>query len=128
MRCYLLQLNKKAYASFCGLALGDAAGMPFEMLNREDVKKHKENTNFNLTENFFVDIPDFHFLKRDLKKAEVTDDTILAVHLGEYLLENKGEINKEDYFSSNTAGNIGSSQITGSLIKMVILETNYGNN
>lgn len=83
-----------------GLALGDAHGMPFEMLNREDVKKHKENSKFSLTENFFIDIPDFHFLKRDLKKAEVTDDTILAVHLGEYLLENKGKINKEDYFSS----------------------------
>ena len=89
----------KIDALLIGLALGDAHGMPFEMLNREDVKKHKENTNFNLTENFFVDIPDFHFLKRDLKKAEVTDDTILAAHLGEYLLENKGEINKEDYFS-----------------------------
>lgn len=90
----------KIDALLIGFALGDAHGMPFEMLNREDVKKHKENSKFSLTENFFVDIPDFHFLKRDLKKAEVTDDTILAVHLGEYLLENKGEINKEDYFSS----------------------------
>lgn len=90
----------KIDALLIGLALGDAHGMPFEMLNREDVKKHKEQSEFNLAANFFVEIPDFHFLKRDLKKGEVTDDTILAVHLGEYLLENKGEINKEDYFSS----------------------------
>jgi ADP-ribosylglycohydrolase len=71
----------KIDALLIGLALGDAHGMPFEMLNREDVKKHKENTNFNLSENFFVDNPDFHFLKRDFKKAEVTDDTVLVEQL-----------------------------------------------
>lgn len=90
----------KIDALLIGLALGDAHGMPFEMLNRADVKKHKKNSGYDLNNNFFVEIPDFHFLKRDLKKAEITDDTILASHLGRYLVENKGKINKEDYFSS----------------------------
>jgi|GEM_PF-1305781 len=90
----------KVDALLIGLALGDAHGMPFEMLNREDVKKHKQNSSYDLNHNFFVEIPEFHFLKRDLKKAEITDDTILANHLAEYLLENKAELNKDDYFSS----------------------------
>lgn len=90
----------KIDALLIGLALGDAHGMPFEMLNRADVKKHKKNSAYDLNNNFFVEIPEFHFLKRDLKKAEVTDDTILAAHLGRYLVENNGEIDKDDYFSS----------------------------
>jgi ADP-ribosylglycohydrolase len=95
-----MQSYNKVDALLIGLALGDAHGMPFEMLSRKDVRKHKKNSNYDMNRNFFVDIPDFHFLKRDLNKAEVTDDTILTKHFGEYLLDSKGEIDKEDYFSS----------------------------
>jgi len=94
MRCYLLQLNKKAYASFCGLALGDAAGMPFEMLNREKIKKMRKK------DQFFYEISEDHFMQRDLKKAEITDDTLLSLHLARFLIDNQGEIDHDQYFNN----------------------------
>ncbi len=92
MRCYLLQLNKKAYGTFCGLALGDAAGMPFEMLNREKIKKLRKS------DQFFYDIAEDHFMQRDLKKGEVTDDTLLTMHLAQFLIDNQGKLDRDHYF------------------------------
>lgn len=34
-----MDIAKRAYGVLAGLALGDAVGMPFEMMNREQIKK-----------------------------------------------------------------------------------------
>jgi ADP-ribosylglycohydrolase len=88
-----MQILDRAEGVLIGLALGDAAGMPFEMMDREkikDIRNHKQ---------FFYDIPEESFLKRDLEKAEVTDDTLLTVHLAEFLIDNNLDFSKDDYFA-----------------------------
>lgn len=88
-----MQILERAEGVLTGLALGDAAGMPFEMMYREKIREIRNGSHF------FYDIPDDSFLKRDLKKAEVTDDTLLTIHLAEFLINNKLNFSKDDYFA-----------------------------
>jgi ADP-ribosylglycohydrolase len=88
-----MQILERAEGVLTGLALGDAAGMPFEMMYREKIKEIRND------KQFFYDIPDESFLKRDLKKAEVTDDTLLTIHLADFLIKNKLDFSKDDYFA-----------------------------
>jgi ADP-ribosylglycohydrolase len=88
-----MQILNRAEGVLTGLALGDAAGMPFEMMYKEKIRKIRADGQF------FYEIPDDSFLKRDLKRAEVTDDTLLTMHLAEFLLTNDIDFSKEDYFS-----------------------------
>lgn len=48
----------------------------------------------------FYEIPEEHFLNRDLGRVEVTDDTILTLHLADYLIANQAELNRDEYFQS----------------------------
>ncbi|RCW48733.1 MULTISPECIES: ADP-ribosylglycohydrolase family protein [unclassified Halanaerobium] len=86
-----MDIYERIYSSLMGTAVGDALGMPFEMMSGKEIKLiHKQI-------NDFYDIPEKNFLKRDLSRAQVTDDTFLTFHLADYLLKNNGKMDKDDY-------------------------------
>ena len=87
-----MEMSDKAYAALLGLAIGDAVGMPYEMMNRKEIKEIRKE------DEFFSEIPEESFVKRDLVKAEVTDDTLLTMHLAKYLIKNKGKFRRDGYF------------------------------
>ncbi|MCC3144112.1 ADP-ribosylglycohydrolase family protein [Halanaerobium sp. Z-7514] len=89
-----MDIADRAYGVLAGLALGDAAGMPFEMLNREKIKALTKD------EQLFYQIPEDHFLDRELTRAEVTDDTLLTLHLANFLIDNHANLSKDDYYYS----------------------------
>lgn len=87
-----MEMSDKAYAALLGLAVGDAVGMPYEMMNRKEIKEIRNG------DEFFSEIPEGSFVKRDLVKAEVTDDTLLTMHLAKFLIKNKGKFRRDGYF------------------------------
>ena len=87
-----MEMSDNAYAALLGLAIGDAAGMPYEMMNRRKIKEIRNE------DEFFAEIPEESFVKRDLVKAEVTDDTLLTMHLANFLIKNKGKFRRDGYF------------------------------
>ena len=75
----------RARAALWGLALGDALGMPFQLLSRSDV--------YELTGDWadFQDAPASHPVARGLVAGSVTDDTLQALLLARLLIEGDGQ-------------------------------------
>ncbi|MGM0603290.1 MAG: ADP-ribosylglycohydrolase family protein [Bacillota bacterium] len=87
-----MDIYERIYSSLLGTAVGDALGMPFEMMPVETIRDLYQQIDD------FYDIPEENFLTRDLQRGQITDDTLLTFHLANYLLENDGKIDKKDYF------------------------------
>ncbi len=86
-----MDIYERIYSSLLGTAVGDALGMPFEMMPGKEIKRiYKQIDDF-------YEIPEENFLNRDLSRGQVTDDTFLTFHLADYLLKNNGKMDKDDY-------------------------------
>jgi ADP-ribosylglycohydrolase len=76
----------RAVGALTGLALGDALGMPTQLLPRERIlERYGELT-------WFVDAPDENEISRGTPAARVTDDTDQALILGRLLVEGGGRV------------------------------------
>lgn len=76
----------RALGALTGLALGDALGMPTQLLPRERIReRYGELT-------WFVDAPHDNEISRGTPAGRVTDDTDQAVILGRLLVEGRGRV------------------------------------
>jgi ADP-ribosylglycohydrolase len=76
----------RALGALTGLALGDALGMPTQLLPRERIRqRYGELT-------WFVDAPDDNEISRGTPAGRVTDDTDQAVILGRLLVAGRGRV------------------------------------
>jgi ADP-ribosylglycohydrolase len=76
----------RTLGALTGLALGDALGMPTQLLPRERIReRYGELT-------WFVDAPDDNEISRGTPAGRVTDDTDQAVILGRLLVEGHGRV------------------------------------
>jgi ADP-ribosylglycohydrolase len=78
--------HDRALGALTGLALGDALGMPTQLLPRERIR-HRYGV---LTG--FIDAPDDNEISRGTPAARVTDDTDQTVILGRLLVEGGGHV------------------------------------
>jgi len=76
----------RALGALTGLALGDALGMPTQLLPRQVVQARYG------TLTGFVDAPDDNEISRGTPAGRVTDDTDQALILGRLLVEGKGRV------------------------------------
>lgn len=74
-----------------GIALGDAYGMPTEMLSREIIKQKK------LDYNKPFQSLDISVISKNRSAYSITDDTMNTLMIMEMLKENKGKINVQSY-------------------------------
>ena len=78
-------------AALWGMAIGDAAGMPTQMFNRAAILSR-----FGALDGF-RDAPADHPIAAGMPAGSITDDTRLAVLLGEALLDGRGHIDQADF-------------------------------
>jgi len=74
-----------------GLAIGDALGMPTQMLDRESIRSR-----FGAIDGF-ADAPADHPLAAGMPAGSVTDDTLQALVLAEALIAGGGHLDQEDF-------------------------------
>lgn len=74
-----------------GIALGDAYGMPFEMMTRRMVNNH--NVNSTVLHDSFED----SIISKGRKAGSITDDTLNSLMILEMLKENGGCVNTQCY-------------------------------
>ena len=74
-----------------GVALGDAFGMPTEMLSRETIKKN----NLDFSEPF--ESLDYSIISKNRQAYSITDDTMNTLMIMEMLKENNGKVNSTNY-------------------------------
>lgn len=79
----------RGLAAFYGLAVGDALGMPTQLMSRDDVRKR-----YGRITRFLAADPD-HPLAPGLAAGSVTDDTEQAVLLGRHLVAHHGHVDPE---------------------------------
>ncbi len=77
----------RACAALCGMAIGDALGMPSQTLSTCDIQKH-----YGTITDFVAPFPD-HPVSHGLAAATVTDDTEQAFLLAHRLIADGGQIN-----------------------------------
>jgi ADP-ribosylglycohydrolase len=81
----------RALGSLTGLALGDALGMPTQLLPREQIRqRYGELT-------WFVEAPDDNEISRGIPAGRATDDTDQAVILGRLLVEGQGRVDPKRF-------------------------------
>ena len=84
-----MELEKRAYGALLGVALGDALGMPSELWSRQKVKNYfGEITGF-------LPGPDSHFVAKNFKAGQVTDDTIQTIKVAEAIVADRGRVKPE---------------------------------
>lgn len=86
--------SKRAAAALAGCALGDAMGMPTELMDRKDLKELFPNGVSQL-----YGATDRDVFGRHLEAGKVTDDTAHTVLLTRMLIERKGQASSEAYIS-----------------------------
>jgi ADP-ribosylglycohydrolase len=89
---------ERARAAFYGLAIGDALGMPTQMLSRPQIKDRWGDV---LTR--FEPAPDGHPIAAGQPAGAVTDDTEQAVLLARLLIKNDGRIDTSELASALSA-------------------------
>ncbi len=87
----------RARAALWGLAVGDALGMPTQMMSRDTVRRR-----FGRIESF-QPAADDHPLAAGMLAGSVTDDTEQAVLLGEHLLRRAGHVDPRELASELVA-------------------------
>ncbi len=78
--------GERAYATFLGLAIGDALGMPTQSLSRDEIVAHFGE----LVTTFYPANPD-HPFAGGLRAGTITDDTEQAVVLASLLIQTPGD-------------------------------------
>ncbi|MGC9668654.1 ADP-ribosylglycohydrolase family protein [Planosporangium sp. 12N6] len=78
--------HDRALGALTGLALGDALGMPTQLLTREAIRARYGVLTW------FVDAPDDNEISRGTPAGRVTDDTDQAVIVGRLLVEGTGRV------------------------------------
>lgn len=79
-------VGARALAALRGLAIGDALGMPTQLMSREEVARR-----FGAVD-WFLPAPNDHPIAAGLPAGSVTDDTEQAVLLGRLLVQGRGRI------------------------------------
>jgi ADP-ribosylglycohydrolase len=87
-----LDRTKRARGALYGLAIGDALGMPTQMLSREEIEERWGG----LLTGFEAPPPD-HPIARGQPAGQVTDDTEQAVLLGKLLVAGRGTIDPREF-------------------------------
>jgi ADP-ribosylglycohydrolase len=82
--------SERARGALYGLAIGDALGMPTQMLSREDVAAH-----FGVIDGFREASSD-HIIAAGLPAGSITNDTEQALLLADVLLSGGGHVDSED--------------------------------
>jgi len=84
--------QKRTWGALAGCALGDAMGMPTEMLSREDIARSFPNGVHELSRSTPYDV-----FGRSLAAGEITDDTINTLLVARMLIESHGEVDTRRY-------------------------------
>lgn len=84
----------RAYGALLGLAVGDALGMPTQMLAYDEVARR-----FGVLDRFHAGAPD-HPIAAGLRAGRVTDDTEQAVILGRLLVAGRGRLDVAAYVAA----------------------------
>lgn len=87
-----IELQKGVWGALAGCALGDAMGMPTEMLSREDIEKSFPDGVHELSRSTSRDV-----FGRSLAAGEITDDTINTLLVAKMLIESHGEVDTWRY-------------------------------
>jgi ADP-ribosylglycohydrolase len=82
--------GERALGALYGLAIGDALGMPTQLMSREDVEAY-----FGTLDGF-RDAPSDHRIAAGLPAGSITNDTEQALLLADALLAGGGHVNSED--------------------------------
>ena len=82
--------SERARGALYGVAIGDALGMPTQMLSREDVAAH-----FGVIDGFREASSD-HIIAAGLPAGSITNDTEQALLLADVLLSGGGHVDSED--------------------------------
>jgi ADP-ribosylglycohydrolase len=82
--------GERALGALYGLAIGDALGMPTQLMSREDVAAYFGNLDG------FREAPPDHMIAAGLPAGSITDDTEQALLLADALLAGAGHVDAED--------------------------------
>lgn len=86
------EMTKKIWGVLAGCALGDAMGMPTEMMSRKDI-----NSEFPEGVTDFSTTTDKDAFGRSMQAGEITDDTVNTLLLVQMLIDSEGKINTNLY-------------------------------
>jgi len=116
-------IYSKILGALCGVAMGDAFGMPCEMWSRQKIKD-----TYGYIDELHPGHPD-NVISSQLKKGETTDDTEFTLIISQLLIENNGEIDPKSFIDKVnqwSSMNEKSKNVLGPSTKRAIQEIEEG--